>query len=345
MSQTLRTSDFDYHLPPELIAQTPIEPRDHSRLLVLNRGAGSIEHLHFYDLPAYLRPSDLLVFNDSRVLPARLHGRKAGSLGKVEFLLLHRAGQNQWQALAKPGRRLGQGSRIEVQGTRKTYHVEIMSKAKDGTVVVQMDDERLIEECGQAPLPPYIRQRLADPERYQTVYAKVKGSAAAPTAGLHFTPELLKRIEGQGSRFAFVTLHVGLDTFRPVDENDPTEHAIHKEYCELSQQTADAINETRKRGGRIITVGTTTARVLETAAKAARAEVVSPWSGWTDTYILPGHAFNAVDALITNFHLPKSTLLMLVSAFAGTALIDKAYREAIQEQYRFYSFGDAMLIV
>ena len=345
MSQALRTADFDYHLPPELIAQTPIEPRDHSRLLVLNRSNGSIEHRRFYDLPAYLRPRDLLVFNDSRVLPARLYGGKAGSQGKVELLLLHRVDHNQWQALAKPGRRLQKGTRIEVQGTRKTYHVEIMSKAEDGTVLVQLDDERLIEECGHAPLPPYIRERLADPERYQTVYAKVKGSAAAPTAGLHFTPELLKRINEQGVRFAFVTLHVGLDTFRPVGEVDPRQHHIHKEYCALPEETATAINETRQQGGRIIAIGTTTARVLETAAKASKEGVISAWSGWTDTYILPGHTFKAVDALITNFHLPKSTLLMLVSAFAGKEAIDKAYQEAIKEQYRFYSFGDAMLIL
>jgi len=339
--QELRTADFDYHLPPELIAQTPIEPRDHSRLLVLNRRDGSIEHRRFFDLPSYLRSNDLLVFNDSRVIPARLLGRKAGSQGKVELLLLHRIGPKRWQALAKPGRRLGPGIKVEIEGAKKQYVLEIESKSGDGTVIVRLDDEGVIEECGHAPLPPYIQERLSDPERYQTVYARVKGSAAAPTAGLHFTPELLQRIQQQGVKFAFVTLHVGLDTFRPVDEADPREHVIHKEYCELPLETARAIAERRKRGGRIIAVGTTTTRVLETAAKAGG---VAPWNGWTSTYILPGHTFRAVDALITNFHLPKSTLLMLVSAFAGKALIDKAYREAIEQRYRFYSFGDAMLI-
>lgn len=341
MAQELRTADFDYYLPPELIAQTPLEPRDHSRLLVLNRRDGSIEHRRFFDLPSYLRPSDLLVFNDSRVIPARLFGRKAGSQGKVELLLLHRTGPKRWQALAKPGRRLNPGVKVEIEGATKQYILEIESNSGDGTVIVQLDDEGVIEECGHAPLPPYIRERLSDPERYQTVYARVKGSAAAPTAGLHFTPELLRRIQEQGVQFAFVTLHVGLDTFRPVDEADPRKHVIHKEYCELPPETAKAIAERRKGGGRVIAVGTTTTRVLETAAKA---EGVAPWSGWTSTYILPGHTFRAVDALITNFHLPKSTLLMLVSALAGKALIDKAYREAIEQRYRFYSFGDAMLI-
>ena len=344
MGDALRTVDFDYALPPELIAQTPIEPRDHSRLLVLDRRSGALQHKRFFDLPDQLGPKDLLVFNDSRVIPARLLGKKRGSGGAVEVLLLHRTAPSTWQALVRPGRRLPPGTALEFEAAGRTFAVEVRERMDGGTRLVQFRDESAIEACGVMPLPPYIHTPLADAERYQTVYSRVQGSAAAPTAGLHFTPQLLELLRAKTLGFAFVTLHVGLDTFRPVDEADPRQHQIHREYAVLTEETARQINLARAGGGRIVAVGTTTARVLETGARSASDKTVQPFTGWTDLLILPGHQFRGLDALITNFHLPKSTLLMLVSAFAGKALIDNAYAEAIRERYRFYSFGDGMLI-
>jgi S-adenosylmethionine:tRNA ribosyltransferase-isomerase len=347
-ASALRTGDFAYDLPPELIAQLPLEPRDHSRLMVVSRRAGTLHHRRFYDLPEFLGPKDLLVFNDSRVIPARLLARKAGTGGSVELLLLHRTGPQTWQALVKPGKRLKEGTVIELESPDRTYRATIEDRLDGGTRAVHFDDERAIEACGNVPLPPYIHEKLADPERYQTVYSRVQGSAAAPTAGLHFTPDLLKRTEAATAGLAFVTLHVGLDTFRPVEEEDPRRHHIHTEYAVLSNETAARIHAARAAGGRIVCVGTTSARVLETAAQAPRpqtGQAVVPFAGWTSLLILPGHRFRAIDALITNFHLPRSTLLMLVSAFAGKGLIDRAYAEAVTERYRFYSFGDAMLLL
>ncbi|MBI3743387.1 MAG: tRNA preQ1(34) S-adenosylmethionine ribosyltransferase-isomerase QueA [Chloroflexi bacterium] len=349
----LKTSDFDYHLPPELIAQRPIEPRDHSRLLVLDRATGAITHRRFHEIGDYLRPGDLLVMNDSRVIPARLHAKRPSG-GKAELLLLHPMSDGVWQALARPARRLPAGTRLALEpfalspskgGQETRYEAEVVSQAAAGIVGVRVSNEA-IEACGQVPLPPYIREPLADRERYQTVYARVNGSAAAPTAGLHFTPDLLKRLGAHGVTFAFVTLHIGLDTFRPVEVEEQRKHHIHREYALLDEATARRINEARSKGGRIVSIGTTAARVLETAARGAQSgQAVAPYTGWTDLMILPGHAFRAIDILITNFHLPRSTLLMLVSAFAGKQLIDKAYAEAVRERYRFYSFGDAVVIL
>ena len=341
----LNMSDFNYALPPELIAQVPIEPRDHSRLLVLDRATGAMQHSRFYDLDHLLGPRDLLVFNDSRVIPARLLGKKARSGGAVEVLLLHRETDGHWVCLVRPGRRLSTGTQLEFASATRLYTALVEGRGEGGTRLLRFADEAAVEACGVMPLPPYIHEPLQDAERYQTVYAKVSGSAAAPTAGLHFTRALLERLEKGTSGFAFVTLHVGLDTFRPIEEEDPRQHQIHREYAVLSEDAAGQINATRARNGRVVAVGTTSARVLESAARnAPTGATVAPYAGWTDLFIMPGHRFQAMDALITNFHLPRSTLLMLVSAFAGKPLIDAAYAEAIQERYRFYSFGDAMLI-
>ncbi|MCI0768915.1 MAG: tRNA preQ1(34) S-adenosylmethionine ribosyltransferase-isomerase QueA [Chloroflexi bacterium] len=412
----LRTSDFDYALPPELIAQRPIEPRDDARLLAVDRAGGAITHRRFFELGDLLQPGDLLVFNDSRVIPARLRARRVDTGGSAELLLLHRLdtqpsagpasggealisiegrgeswgegreesrtprsrisqtatsptkGPALWRALARPAKRLKPGTRLRLEGGGDRHEVEIVERHGEGIVTVLIADEAAIEECGQAPLPPYIREPLADPERYQTVYARVTGSAAAPTAGLHFTRDLLRRLEEKGIELAFVTLHVGLDTFRPVEAEDPMRHRIHREYAVLGEETARRINEARAGGHRVVAVGTTTTRVLETAAlgpelgrsqnaaeasgaaassgpaQGVRKSIVAPFAGWTGLMILPGHEFRAVDALITNFHLPRSSLLMLVSAFAGKGLIDRTYAEAVRERYRFYSFGDAMML-
>lgn len=336
----LKTSDFDYELPPELIAQTPIEPRDSSRLLVLNRAEGTIQHHRFYELPSFLRPGDVLVANDSRVVPARIFGRRRPSGGKVEVLLLHRLEPGLWQALVRPAKPLTVGAMIDVDGAGGS--LEVTEAGEGGIRVVRLSDEGLIDSVGRMPLPPYIHAPLEEPERYQTVYARVRGSAAAPTAGLHFTDRLLDSLAALGVELAFVTLHIGLDTFRQVRHDDPRQHAIHSEYCELSSETAMQLNKARAEGRRVICVGTTAVRVVESAAQASGQ--VQPFSGWTKLFILPGYRFRAVDALITNFHLPRSTLLMLVSAFAGTDLMRRAYREAIAKRYRFYSFGDAMLV-
>jgi S-adenosylmethionine:tRNA ribosyltransferase-isomerase len=359
----MRTNDFDYRLPPELIAQTPVEPRDSSRLLVLHRATHRIEHRRFHQLTEYLGAGDVLVLNQSRVIPARLRGRRAGTGGKVELLLLRREGPGVWQALAQPARRLGPGARIVLDPPRGlapgfpqdraagALEVEVVASHPGGVKTVRLTSEEPLGEhlgqLGEMPLPPYIHHRLEDPERYQTVYAREEGSAAAPTAGLHFTGELLERLKGVGVEPAFVTLHVGLDTFRPVLVEDPTEHPIHTEYYELGAEAADILNRARQEGRRIIAVGTTSVRVLEQVAQDMAQEgraKLEPNCGQAGLFILPGHRFRMVDAMITNFHLPRSSLLMLVSAFAGRERILNAYQEAIRERYRFYSFGDAMLI-
>lgn len=335
----MKTSDFDYHLPPEFIAQAPAEPRDSSRLMVLSRGDGSIAHRRFGELDGLLQNGDVMVFNDSRVLPARLMGRKTDTGGRVELLLLRRVEPGLWEALCRPSRSMREGTQFTFDG----LNGGIVERRSGALRVIRFSDESALEQAGQVPLPPYIHQPLDDPERYQTVYSRVKGSAAAPTAGLHFTPELLDRLAGKGIAFVFVTLHVGLDTFAPVREDDPSEHAIHSEYGEIMPEAAKKLREAKAEGRRIIGVGTTTARLLEQAASnGAGAE---PFSGWTDLLILPGHRFRALDGMITNFHLPRTTLIMLVSAFAGQKPILRAYHEAIERGYRFYSFGDAMLII
>ena len=347
----MKTSDFNYSLPVELIAQSPIETRDQSRLLILNRGDGAMEHRRFFDIVDYLRDGDVLVFNDSRVIPARLYGRKVNGGGGVEILLLRRIGANVWEALVKPGKSLRVGASVAIvrdsaAGNMSEAEVlaQVIELKQDGIRVLSFSDETLLPELGKVPLPPYIHTPLENPERYQTVYARLAGSVAAPTAGLHFTPRLLGEIERKGVHCLFVTLHVGLDTFRPVKEEDPLEHSIHSEYAVLSQAVADELSQARREGRRIICVGTTTVRILEQAAQVSDSLHLKAFEDWVNLFILPGHRFRLVDALVTNFHLPRSTLLMLVSAFAGKEFIDKAYQEAIVQRYHFYSFGDAMLI-
>jgi len=341
----MKTSDFDYHLPSQLIAQTPVEPRDRSRLMVLHRSSSSIEHRCFHEVVDYLQSGDTLVFNNSRVIPARLLGRKSNSAANVELLLLRRLHNNVWETLVRPGKKVGVGSRINVTNksgaTNKGITVEVLERGEGGIRVVRVSDEGLLEQLGEVPLPPYIHAPLAEPERYQTVYAKTDGSVAAPTAGLHFTPRLLDDLQHKGVRFAFVTLHIGLDTFRPVRVDDPGQHPIHKEYGELGPEAAALLNQTRKEGKRIIAVGTSTVRLIEAATQA---EAIQPFTGWIDLFILPGYQFRITDAVITNFHLPRSTLLMLVSAFAGRDFILQAYEQAKSLGYRFYSFGDCMVI-
>jgi S-adenosylmethionine:tRNA ribosyltransferase-isomerase len=339
----VKTSDFDYELPPECIAQTAVEPRDHSRLVVLSRKDGNMEHRHFYEVGDYLRSGDVLVCNDSRVIPARLVGRKVDGGAKVELLLLRRLERGLWETLARPGRRLKMGTRVEL-GEGSIIEAQIIEKKETGAVIVSFPDEEALEKAGAVPLPPYIHTPLTNPERYQTVYAREKGSVAAPTAGLHFTPELMDKLQGKGVRFVFVTLHLGLDSFRPVQVDDPGEHVIHKEYGELTPEVARELNQAKAEGRRVVCVGTSAVRMLEHAARGNEGGV-KPFTGWVDLFIWPGHRFKMVDALITNFHLPRSTLLMLVSAFAGRELILQAYLEAMNLNYRFYSFGDAMLII
>jgi len=346
----VRTADFDYLLPPELIAQTPVEPRDSSRLMVLNRGQSSIEHRRFHDLADYLGDGDVLVFNESRVIPARLHGRKVDSGGRVEILLLRRLENGIWEALVKRGKRLPIGGQVEITDESEAAAspcliAEVVGQGEGGVKVIRLSDERLLAELGKVPLPPYISTPLSRPERYQTVYARVAGSVAAPTAGLHFTPELLGSLEKKGVRLLFVSLHIGLDTFSPVREEDPREHRIHREYGVVSTEVAEELSAARRQGRRIIGVGTTTVRLLEQVAQLFTPQSIPPFTGWVGLYILPGYHFRMVDALVTNFHLPRSTLLMLVTAFAGKKFIANAYQEAITAGYRFYSFGDAMLIL
>jgi S-adenosylmethionine:tRNA ribosyltransferase-isomerase len=336
----LKTSDFDYHLPESSIAQTPLEPRDSSRLLVLHRRSGGLEHRIFRDVGDYLCPNDLLVLNQTRVIPARIFARKETG-GRVELLLLRRRDVVTWEALVG-GKGLRVGKIVKVENGPSAEILEIL-EGSERLIRFSEPIEPYFPKVGPVPLPPYIHEKLNDPESYQTVYAKEPGSAAAPTAGLHFTPRLLEELQVKGVRIAYVTLHVGLDTFAPVNEENPEEHRIHSEWCELSQETADLINQTRAAGGRVIAVGTTSVRTLETAANYQLP--IIPFTGPTSLYILPGYQFKLVDAMITNFHLPKSTLLMLVSAFAGREKILETYQTAINEGYRFYSFGDAMLIV
>lgn len=341
----MKTSDFNYDLPEELIAQTPVEPRDHSRLLVYHRASGSIEHKHFYDIIDYLRPGDALVINETRVIPARLLGVKEGTGVPVEVLLLRRRSATDWEALVRPGRRLKPGTfcsfgdgllRCEVLENVESIGGRIVRFHYEGVF------EELLDRLGEMPLPPYIHEKLRDAARYQTVYAKQDGSAAAPTAGLHFTPELLSRIREKGIRVVPVLLHVGLGTFRPVKVEDAETHVMHSEFCQVSPEAADLLNETRRAGGRIVCVGTTSVRTLETMA--TEDGIVHPGARDTSIFIYPGVRIKAVDALITNFHLPQSTLLMLVSALMGREEALRVYREAVQEKYRFFSFGDAMFI-
>ena len=341
----MKTSDFYYDRPPELIAQTPLERRDGSRLMVLDKQTGEIQHRHFYDLPQYLHSGDCLVLNDSRVLPARLLGRRDPSGGAVEVLLLVDRGENCWECLVRPGRKLHPGQRV-VFGDGSLLTAQIKEELPGGNRIVEFFYEgiflEILEQLGKMPLPPYIKAELQDGERYQTVYSKEVGSAAAPTAGLHFTKDLLAKIEAMGVKVCYVTLHVGLGTFRPVKEDDPTEHEMHSEYCMISAQTAQTINETKKNGGRVICVGTTSCRTLE--SWAAEDGTMKESAGWTDIYIYPGYRFKVMDCLVTNFHLPESTLIMLVSALAGRERVLNAYAKAVEERYRFFSFGDAMFI-
>ena len=339
----LKTHDFWYDLPEELIAQTPLQQRDASRLLVLDKTSGQVTHKHFFDIVQYLQPGDCLVMNDSRVLPARLLGHRPTG-GAVEVLLLRDLGDKCWECLCKPGRKMQVGSEVIFGDGELTAVVREIRE--DGNRVVEFRYDgiflEVLERLGKMPLPPYIKAELADQERYQTVYSREVGSAAAPTAGLHFTKELLETLRGKGIRTAFVTLHVGLGTFRPVKAEEISEHHMHSELCMISEETAELLNETRRTGGRIVCVGTTSCRTLESLVKDDGS--FSAGSRWTDIFIYPGYTFKAMDALITNFHLPESTLVMLVSAFAGRENVLHAYDEAVAQRYRFFSFGDAMLI-
>lgn len=340
----MTTKDFYYELPQELIAQTPLEDRTASRLMVVNRTSGEIEHKHFYDIVDRLREGDCLVMNNTRVIPARLYGTKEGSGGKIEFLLLKRLELDKWEVILRPGKKAKPGSRFEFGGG--LLRAEVLEIIEDGNRIVRFEYdgvwEELLDKLGEMPLPPYIKEKLTDRERYQTVYSKIEGSAAAPTAGLHFTKELLEKIKAKGVELAYLTLHVGLGTFRPVSVENVEDHLMHTEYYQISSETAEKINRARKRGGRIIAVGTTSVRTLETVADddgSLRAA-----SGETSIFIYPGYKFKAVDCLITNFHLPESTLMMLVSAFSTKDIIFNAYKTAVAEKYRFFSFGDAMYI-
>jgi len=339
----MRTSDYDYDLPLDRIAQSPIEPRHNSRLLVMNRDSEMVEHTAFHQIGKFLYPGDVLVINQTRVIPARIFARKPTG-GRIEVLLLRLESECVWEVLIG-GKKVRSGSRLDIEGGPG---LEVISVVDGPRSMVRFDRpiEPYLPLVGQMPLPPYIHEPLADPERYQTVYAKQSGSVAAPTAGLHFTPELIAQLENKGILFVRITLHVGLDTFAPVNEEDPKEHTIHREWCELSSRAATILNAARQAGNKIVAVGTTSVRTLESAARlASEGETVAAYSGATDLYILPGFHFKAVDGMITNFHLPRSTLLMLVSAFAGRERMLKVYQEAIDKEYRFYSFGDAMLIL
>ena len=340
----MKTHDFWYDLPEELIAQTPLEKRDTSRLLVMDRVTGKVKHQHFYDIIDYLQPGDCLVMNDSRVLPARLLGHRPTG-GAVELLLLRDLGNKQWECLAKPGRKLQAGQKV-IFGDGELSATVIAVK-EDGNRVVEFHYEgiflEVLERLGKMPLPPYIKAELQDQERYQTVYSKAVGSAAAPTAGLHFTNDLLDKIRAKGVKTAFVTLHVGLGTFRPVKAEEITEHHMHSELCMISADTAKVLNETKNSGGRVICVGTTSCRTLESLVNDDGS--FEEKSRWTEIFIYPGYTFKAMDGLITNFHLPESTLVMLVSAFGGRDHVLAAYEEAVKEKYRFFSFGDAMTIL
>lgn len=335
---------FDYNLPEELIAQEPLAERSASRLLVLDKKSGAVRHRLFSDLPSYLRPGDALVLNNTRVIPARLYGQKEDSGAPVELLLLQRRDAVTWEAIVRPGRRLRTGARV-VFGNGQ-LNATVKEVLPDGNRLIRFhcagSFDEWLQKLGEMPLPPYIKKKLDDTGRYQTIYAEQDGSAAAPTAGLHFTGELLAEIEKMGVHIVFVTLHVGLGTFRPVKVSDIREHKMHSEYFHLDDMAAETLNKTREGGGRILAVGTTSCRVLETLGSGQR---IKPQSGWTDLFIYPGYSFKTVDMLLTNFHLPRSTLLMLVSAFAGRENVLNAYQSAVAERYRFFSFGDAMLIL
>ena len=340
----MKTSDFYYDLPEELIAQTPIAQRDTSRLMTLDRKDGHVEHHHFYELPDFLRPGDCLILNNSRVLPARLLGQRLPGGGACEVLLLIDRGEKTWECLVRPGRTMRTGARLSFGNGELT--AEVVGELEGGNRLVRFAYEgiflEVLERLGKMPLPPYIKEELQDRERYQTVYSKVVGSAAAPTAGLHFTPELLKKIAEKGVGIGYVTLHVGLGTFRPVKEDTIEGHEMHSEFCTIPQETADLINRTKANGGRCICVGTTSCRTLESwAGEDGHMEAKA---GWTNIFIYPGYRFKVMDALVTNFHLPESTLIMLISAFAGRDQVLGAYEEAVKERYRFFSFGDAMFI-
>lgn len=353
----MKTSELDYDLPEALIAQEGVEPRDASRLLVIHRETGKLEHRIFHEIGAYLRPGDLLIANESRVIPARLFARKIPTGGKVEILLLRKLDETRWRGLMGGARtRVGTRVRLFADDEPTEIEAEVLEVGERGERVLTFSEplEPHLDDLGAVPLPPYIHEELKDPERYQTVYSQTPGSAAAPTAGLHFTPDLMLELRRQGVNFEFVTLHVGLDTFRPIAEGTVEAHQMHSEWVCLSPQVAERINETKVRGGRVIAVGTTSMRVLETAARRGLFpssdgtcpwRAVAPYEGFTDLYITPGFDFRVVDALITNFHLPRSSLLALVMAFAGVGLIRKAYDEAIEERYRFFSLGDACLIL
>ena len=341
----MKRSDFYYDLPEELIAQTPIEPRCASRMMCIDRESGSVEHLHFYNLCDKLKKGDLLVLNDSRVIPARIYGEKEDNGTFIEFLLLEQKENMKWEILCRPGKKAKVGTRFSFGGGK--LRAVITDILEDGNRIAQFECEgsifAVLDEIGQMPLPPYIKEKLKDRERYQTVYSHEPGSAAAPTAGLHFTKEMLADIESRGINIAYVTLHVGLGTFRPVKEDKVLDHKMHSEHYELPERTANLINETKKNGGRVIAVGTTSCRTLESVA-SMKGEIV-PCEGYTDIFIYPGYKFKVLDGLITNFHLPESTLIMLVSAFAGYENTMNAYRIAVEEKYRFFSFGDCMLII
>ncbi len=340
----MKTSDFYFDLPQELIAQTPLERRDTSRLLALDKGTGETRHLHFYNLPELLRAGDCLVVNNSRVLPARLIGMRAGG-GACEVLLLIDRGNKIWECLVRPGKKLRSGAKISFGQGELTG--EVIGEVEGGNRLIRFDYQGIfletLERLGKMPLPPYIKEELKDRERYQTVYSKVNGSAAAPTAGLHFTQELLEQIQSMGVKVCYVTLHVGLGTFRPVKAEELNRHKMHEEYCVIPQETADVVNRTKRDGGRVICVGTTSCRTIESWAGEDGA--LRAAAGWTDIFIYPGYRFKVLDGLITNFHLPESTLIMLVSALAGRENVLGAYRQAVERQYRFFSFGDAMFII
>jgi S-adenosylmethionine:tRNA ribosyltransferase-isomerase len=340
----MRTADFDYHLPPDRIAQRPAEPRDSSKLLVLDRASGSLSHHGFRDLPGFLSPGDALVINQTRVIAARLHGKKIPGGGKAELLLIKREGDRLWQAMVG-GRGLRPGVRISIpEGPEVEILADLGGPLRRVRFAAAITPQ--LDRLGEMPLPPYIHTPLRHNDEYQTVFARFPGSAAAPTAGLHFTPQLLEAIENRGVRLLRVTLHLGMDTFVPVTVENPEQHTIHQEWCRLTPEVADELNAARRAGGRIVAVGTTTVRTLETAARAAsEGQTVAPIEGLSDLFILPGFEFRAVDAMLTNFHLPRSTLLMMISAFAGRECILRTYQNAIEEGYRFYSFGDAMLIL
>ena len=340
----MRTKDFYFDLPEELIAQTPIAQRDASRLLALDKETGVWEHKHFFDLPGYLRAGDCLILNNSRVLPARLLGHRMPGGGACEVLLLIDRGDNVWECLVRPGKKMRVGAKVSF-GEGELIG-EVVEELPGGNRLVKFSYQgiflEVLDRLGKMPLPPYIKAELQDRERYQTVYSKVNGSAAAPTAGLHFTPELLAQLNEMGVKVGYVTLHVGLGTFRPVKEDEITAHEMHSEYCVIPQETADLINETKRAGGRVICVGTTSCRTIE--SWAGEDGIMKASAGWTNIFIYPGYRFKVLDALVTNFHLPESTLIMLVSALAGREQTLAAYEEAVKERYRFFSFGDAMFI-